>query len=159
MWAPDCVTKNGNYDFYYPYAGRIGVAIADHPYGPFTPEKQPLQGAGGIDPCVLQDDDGSAYLFWAGGGISAAKLKDNMLQLDSQAHQVVALVGGTTEGPFAFKRNGFYYVTIAHSLNGVNGGDEQIEYGMSTNVFGPYVYKGVIMDLAHRLLDHPKLDG
>ena len=38
MWAPDCVFKNGKYYFYYPAGGRIGVAIADKPYGPFKPE-------------------------------------------------------------------------------------------------------------------------
>ena len=64
MWAPDCVAKNGKYYFYFPAppkaveGGRrggwgIGVAIAEKPGGPFKPEEKPIEGANGIDPCVL----------------------------------------------------------------------------------------------------------
>ncbi len=47
MWAPDCISKNGKYYFYFPAGAKdtalgrgfsIGVAVADNPYGPFTPE-------------------------------------------------------------------------------------------------------------------------
>ena len=46
MWAPDCVCKDGKYYLYFPSTpkgeGRrgfnIGVSVADHPEGPFTPE-------------------------------------------------------------------------------------------------------------------------
>jgi len=72
MWAPDCVFKNGTYYFYFPVGGRIGVATSDKPDGPWKVLAQPVTGVGGIDPCVLQDDDGSAYLFTAAGGISVA---------------------------------------------------------------------------------------
>ena len=41
----------------------------------------PIEGIGGIDPCVLIDKDGQAYLYVAGGRISVAKLKDNMIEL------------------------------------------------------------------------------
>ena len=68
MWAPDCVFKNGTYYFYFPVAGRVGVATSEKPYGPWKVLDQPVAGAGGIDPCVLMDDDGSSYLFT--GGIS-----------------------------------------------------------------------------------------
>ena len=153
MWAPDCVFKNGKYYFYFParararatgrrgWGGGIGVAIADKPYGPFTPEAQPIQGVRGIDPGVLIDKDGSAYLFW--GGISMAKLKDNMVELDSQPQRVQNLPRpGLIEGPFPFERNGIYYLTYPHVQNKT----ERLEYSIAKSPLGPYEWKGVIMD-------------
>lgn len=35
-WAPDCIKRNGKYFFYFPVEQKhIGVAVSDHPYGPF----------------------------------------------------------------------------------------------------------------------------
>ena len=145
MWAPDCVFKNGKYYFYFPVGGRIGVAVADKPYGPFKPEEKPLQGANGIDPGLLLDKDGSAYIFWARGRISVAKLKDNMVELDSQSQVVSNLpTTGLIEGPFPFERNGIYYLTYPHVQNKI----ERLEYAVSTNPLGPYKQAGVIMDEA-----------
>lgn len=145
MWAPDCVFKNGKYYFYYPAGGRIGVAVADKPYGPFKPEEKPIAGAGGIDPGVLIAKDGSAYMFWARGRISVAKLKDNMLELDSQPQLITNLpTAGLIEGPFPFERNGIYYLTYPHVQNKI----ERLEYATSTSPMGPYKPAGVILDEA-----------
>ncbi len=145
MWAPDCVFKNGKYYFYFPAGGRVGVAIADTPYGPFKPEENPIAGVGGIDPCVLMDKDGSSYLFWARGRVSVAKLKDDMLELDSPPLVITNLPQqGLIEGPFAFERNGIYYLTYPH----VQTKTERIEYSTSTNPMGPYQPRGVILDEA-----------
>jgi beta-xylosidase len=145
MWAPDCVFKNGKYYLYYPAANRIGVAIADKPYGPFKPEPQAIAGANGIDPCVLIDKDGSAYLFYSMNRIFVAKLKDNMVELDSRAQVIANLPQqGLLEGPFAFERNGIYYLTYPHVQNTI----ERLEYAISTNVMGPYKQTGVILDEA-----------
>jgi beta-xylosidase len=141
MWAPDCVFKNGKYYFYYPTGGRIGVATADKPYGPFVPEPNAIAGVRGIDPGVLIDDDGKAYMFWS--GISMAKLKDNMLELDSEVQRVQNLPRpGLIEGPFPFKRNGIYYITYPHVQNKT----ERLEYSIAKSPLGPYEWKGVIMD-------------
>jgi len=94
MWAPDCVKKNGKYYFYFPNgpkSGRgfaIGVATADRPEGPFTLEPEPIKGVSGIDPCVLVDNDGQAYIYWSGMGIRGAKLKENMKELDGELQEV-----------------------------------------------------------------------
>ena len=145
MWAPDCVFKNGKYYFYFPAGGRIGVAVADKPYGPFKPEEKPLAGAGGIDPGLLIAKDGSAYIFWARGRISVAKLKDNMLELDGQPQVISNLpTPGLIEGPFPFERNGIYYLTYPHVQNQT----ERLEYSTSTNPMGPYKPAGVILDEA-----------
>jgi beta-xylosidase len=148
MWAPDCVFRNGKYYFYYPNQAksggfRIGVAISDTPYGPFTPQATPIEGAFGIDPCVLIDKDGQAFLYYAQGRVFVAKLKENMLELDSHPLVITNLpTRGLVEGPFAFERNGIYYLTYPHVQNKT----ERLEYSTSTNPMGPFKQTGVIMD-------------
>jgi hypothetical protein len=143
MWAPDCVFKNGKYYFYFPVDGKIGVATADKPEGPYTVLDQPVTGLGGIDPCVLLDKDGSAYIFTARGRISVAKLKDNMVEVDGEVQVVPNLpTKGLIEGPFAFEQNGKYYLTYPHVENQI----ERLEYAMSDSPMGPYKPAGVIMD-------------
>lgn len=149
MWAPDCVEKDGRYYFFYPSAPRepargfaIGVAVADSPEGPYMPMFRPIPGVMGIDPCVLIDDDGSAYIYWSGMGISVAKLKDNMMELDSKPTRVEGLPEGFKEGPFAFKRDGKYYLTFPW----VRKKTETLAYAMSDKPEGPFEFKGIIMD-------------
>ena len=93
MWAPDCIYRNGKYYFYFPAPARdttfgrgfgIGVAISDQPYGPFVPQPEPIKSVHGIDPNILIDKDGQAYLIWAARNIYVAKLKENMLELASE---------------------------------------------------------------------------
>ena len=175
MWAPDCVYKNGKYYFYFPNApkdGRgfaVGVAIANQPEGPFTCMQEPIMGISGIDPCVLIDDDGSAYIYWSGMGIRGARLKENMLELDGELQEVKipkrdgmpemppmkmggqvmeGLPDGFKEGPFAFKRNGWYYLTFpwvrGNTSNGANP-TETLAYAMSKSPLGPWDFKGIIM--------------
>lgn len=120
----------------------IGVAIADKPYGPFTPQATPIEGVNGIDPCVLIDKDGQAYIYWSGRGMSVAKLKDNMLELASEPMQIQGLPEGFKEGPFAFERNGKYYFTFPW----VKEKTEVLAYAMGDNPMGPFEFKGIIMD-------------
>ena len=64
------------------------------------------------------DKDGSAYIYWARGRISVAKLKDNMVELDSEPMVITNLpTQGLIEGPFVFERNGIYYLTYPHVQN------------------------------------------
>ncbi|MGA2176497.1 MAG: family 43 glycosylhydrolase [Verrucomicrobiota bacterium] len=148
MWAPDCVFKNGKYYFYFPAGAkkggfRIGVAVSDKPYGPFKPEPKPIEGARGIDPCVFIDKDGQAYLYTSMNRIFVAKLKENMLELDSQLQAITNLPGrGLLEGPFVFERNGIYYLTYPHVQTTL----ERLEYSTSTNPMGPFKQTGVIKD-------------
>jgi hypothetical protein len=143
MWAPDCVFKNGKYYFYFPVGGKIGVATADQPEGPYTVLDQPVTGISGIDPCVLFDKDGSAYIFTARGRISVAKLKNNMIEVDGDVQTIANLpTKGLIEGPFAFEQNRKYYLTYPHVENQI----ERLEYAMSDSPMGPYKPAGVIMD-------------
>jgi hypothetical protein len=151
MWAPDCVEKDGKYYFYFPAAPKgeekgfgIGVAVADHPEGPFMPMWKPIEGVHGIDPCVLIDKDGQAYLYWAGAGLHMAKLKPNMTELASEPKLVEGLPEGFKEGPFAFERNGKYYFTFPWVRE--KDGTETLAYAMADHPMGPFTFKGIIMD-------------
>ena len=175
MWAPDCVYKNGKYYFYFPNApkgGRgfaIGVATASKPEGPFTLEKEPIKGISGIDPCVLVDKDGKAYIYWSGMGIRGAQLKDNMLEVDGELQEVKmprregmpemppmkvagqemkGLPDGFKEGPFAFRRGDWYYLSFPWVRGDTSNGQnptETLAYAMSKSPLGPWDFKGIIM--------------
>ena len=150
MWAPDCVCKDGRYYFYFPDAPRegrgfaIGVATADHPERPFTCEPEPLKGVMGIDPCVLTDDDNRAYIYWSGMGLRGALLKDNMMEIDGEGRPMEGLPDGFKEGPFVFKRGGWYYLTFPWVRR--EGGTETLAYAMSRSPLGPWQFKGVFMN-------------
>ena len=175
MWAPDCVAKDGKYYFYFPNgpkSGRgfaIGVATANRPEGPFTLEPEPIRGISGIDPCVLVDNDGQAYIYWSGMGIRGARLKGNMKELDGELQEVrmprregmpempPMMVGGQEmkglpegfkEGPFAFRRGDWYYLTFPWVRGATGEGKnptETLAYAMSESPLGPWDFKGIIM--------------
>lgn len=149
MWAPDCIERNGKYYFYFPAnvkTGRgfgIGVAIADKPEGPYTPQPEPIAKVRGIDPSVFIDKDGQAYIYYSMGRIFAARLKENMTELSSDPVVLGDLpTKGLVEGPFFFERNGIYYMTYPHVENTV----ERLEYAIGDNPLGPFKVTGVIMD-------------
>ncbi|MEJ8843364.1 family 43 glycosylhydrolase [Lacibacter sp. H375] len=153
MWAPDCIERNGKYYFYFPTAAKdtvahgrgftIGVAVADKPEGPYVPQATPIAGVRGIDPNVFIDKDGQAYLYWSAGNIYGAKLKSNMLELDSEVKILGELpTKGLKEGPYVFERNGIYYMTYPH----VENKTERLEYAIGNNPLGPFKIVGAIMD-------------
>ena len=153
MWAPDCIYRNGKYYFYFPTMpndttgiGRgftIGVAVADKPEGPYTPEAKPIKNVRGIDPNVFIDKDGQAYLYWSAGHLFGAKLKENMVELDSEVKILSEFPSkGLKEGPYLFERNGIYYMTYPHVEDKI----ERLEYATSNNPLGPFKFAGVIMD-------------
>lgn len=153
MWAPDCIERNGKYYLYFPTSPkdtaaygrgfRVGVAIADKPTGPFIPQPEPIKDVRGIDPNVFIDKDGQAYLYWSAGNIYGAKLKANMLELDSEVKILGELpTKGLKEGPYLFERNGTYYLTYPH----VENKTERLEYATGNSPLGPFKVTGVIMD-------------
>lgn len=173
MWAPDCVKgKDGRYYFFFPDAPKavdgekrrgfgVGVAISNTPYGPFKAEPQPIKGIFGIDPCVLlpTPKDGKErkpVIFWGGGGLVQAQLKDNLLELDGEPQRIDNLPEGFKEGPFAFERNGKFYLTYPwvrgkKSEKKADGTvwenpTEALAYAMSDSPMGPWEYKGIIME-------------
>ncbi|GGO01392.1 glycoside hydrolase family 43 protein [Saccharibacillus kuerlensis] len=71
LWAPDAAFKNGKYYLFFPARDhdgifRIGAAASDSPAGPFKAEPNYIPGSFSIDPAVLVDDDGKAYMYFGG---------------------------------------------------------------------------------------------
>lgn len=150
MWAPDCVKKNGMYYYYYPAPPldksgfrRVGVATAKQPEGPYALEKEYIKGVNGIDPNVLIDDDGSAYLYFGGGkSLFVAELNSDMKSIKGKAKKIETLPEGYKEGPFMFKKAGVYYFTFPHDKSG----SEEIAYATGKSPMGPFEYQGMIME-------------
>lgn len=89
MWAPDAARRGDTVLLYFPAKApdgrfRIGVAVGDHPAGPFTAEPEPIAGTYSIDPAVFTDDDGTAYLLF--GGIWGGQLQKYRDDVYEDAH-------------------------------------------------------------------------
>lgn len=151
-WAPQCIERNGKFYMYCPVQGRgIGVLVADNPFGPFKdPIGKPLIGGqyDSIDPTVFVDDDGQAYLYWGNPNLWYIKLNPDMISFSGEITKdaSIAKVAGQTdpyhyqEGPWAYKRNGHYYMAYASTCC-----PEGIGYAMSDKPTGPWTFKGYIM--------------
>ena len=153
-WAAQCVRRNGKFYLYCPVPNGlgIGVLVGDSPYGPFKdPIGKPLikNSTDDIDPTVLIDDDGQAYLYWGNPNLYYVKLNEDMISYSGNIIKdtSVAKVKGQPdpfhyqEGPWVYKRNGHYYMAYASTCC-----PEGIGYAMSNSPTGPWVYKGSIMD-------------
>jgi hypothetical protein len=153
-WAPQCIRRNGKFYLYCPMPGGfgIGVLVSDSPYGPFKdPIGKPLIGGqyNSIDPTVLIDDDGQAYLYWGNPNLWYVKLNDDMISFEGEPIKdpLIAKVKGQPdpfhyqEGPWAYKRNGHYYMAYASTCC-----PEGMGYAMGKSATGPWEYKGSIMD-------------
>ena len=154
-WAAQCVQKGDKFYWYVTYntpqGGQcVGVAIGDTPVGPFVPHPKPLvvdsdtpgRGWNDIDPTVLIDDDGTAWLAW-GQNSYIAKLKDNMTEIDGEITDLK--LQRYIEGPWLYKRNGLYYNIYAGS--GGRGG-ECINYSTAENPRGPWTFRGMVTGAA-----------
>ncbi|MEO5892644.1 MAG: glycoside hydrolase family 43 protein [Ferruginibacter sp.] len=157
-WASQVIERNGKFYWYVAtehatIPGKaIGVAVADNPAGPFkdaigkalvtnnmTSAESKMMWDD-IDPSVIIDDDGQAYLFWGNRKCYYAKLKPNMVELDSEIKAIDLL--NFTEAPWIHKRNGWYYLSYAYEF------PEKIAYAMSRNINGPWIFKDIINEVA-----------
>jgi hypothetical protein len=147
LYAPDIAERDGQYYLYYDMSDWTeGVAVGDSPAGPFRAGER-IGDITGIDPCVFIDDDGQAYYFWDQFSAQGAKLNPDMKTLDmSTLHEGIVTEQDHFfhEGSFVFKRDGWYYYVYADISR--QNMPTCIGYSMSRNVFGPYEYKGVIVD-------------
>lgn len=153
-WAPQCVARNGKFYLYCPMPNGvgIGVLVADSPYGPFKdPIGKPLikNSTDDIDPTVLIDDDGQAYLYWGNPNLYYVKLNEDMVSYSGEIIKDASIAKVKEqadrfhyqEGPWAFKRGKHYYMAYASTCC-----PEGIGYAMSDSPAGPWEYKGSIMD-------------
>ena len=161
-WAPHGVYRNGHFYLYVPLTSRqlgrsvIGVAVSDHPAGPFTdPLDRPLitENCGDIDPNVFIDADGQAYLYWGNPNLCYVRLNEDMISYSGNPVrvQMTAQAFGARsgdadrpslyeEGPWFYQRGDRYY--LVYPAGGI---PEYIAYSTSTGPTGPWTYKGVIM--------------
>jgi beta-xylosidase len=160
MWAPASVKKDGKYYFFFAAndmyegdIGGIGVAVSDHPEGPYKDLLgKPLigeivNGAQPIDQYVFQDSDGTYYMYYGGWG------RCNVVRLNDDFTGLVPFEDGTyyrevtpenyVEGPFMFIRDGKYY--FMWSEGGWGGPNYRVAYAISDNAFGPFERKGIIL--------------
>lgn len=151
LFAPDAIKKNDTYYLYYcqpDISAPEGVASSKSPLGPFTNGKKiDLFGHNQIDPSVFIDDDGSAYYLWGQFSLKMAKLNPEMTSIDSTTIRKDLITERDHffhEGAYLTKRNDVYYLVYAD----ISREDKPtcIGYATSKSPFGPYTYRGVIID-------------
>ncbi|MGM8362913.1 glycoside hydrolase family 43 protein [Flavobacterium sp. ARAG 55.4] len=156
-WAGQVIERNGKFYWFVTvshgsiHGKSIGIAVSDSPTGPF---KDALGKAlitndmttktkiswDDIDPTVIVDDDGQAYLFWGNTVCNYVKLKENMIEMDGPMQTID--LPNFTEAPWIHKRKDWYYLSYAYQF------PEKIAYAMSKSINGPWEYKGILNEVA-----------
>ncbi len=157
-WATFGVRRNNKFYWYFS-AGRnaIGVAVADTPAGPWRdPLGKPLIAEGQTptqqrDPDILMDEDGQAYMIYGTFDYFIVRLNGDMISL-AETPRPVAFdrrfgpygEGKTDDKPSLHKHHGLYYLSWSSF------------YATSPNLYGPYTYKGSVIDPAQVSPDFAK---
>jgi arabinoxylan arabinofuranohydrolase len=159
-WAGHVTERNGRFYWYVPVKNRatgrmaIGVGVSTSPTGPFTDAiGRPLVENGEIDPNVLVDDNGQAYLYWGNPNLWYVRLNTDMISYSGGPTQIPLTTAGFgtrtgnaarptlyEEGPWVFKRNGLYYNVFAAECC-----SEFIGYSTAPGPTGPWTYRGTVM--------------
>ncbi|MCR4930108.1 MAG: glycoside hydrolase family 43 protein [Lachnospiraceae bacterium] len=147
MWAPDCAFKNGKYYLYFPARDKdlrfhIGVAVSDSPVGPFKPEDDYIKGSFSIDPAVLVDDDGSAYIYF--GGLWGGQLEkwqtgefvENPAPIPADAKALGPQVAKLTDDMLQFADGPEEITILDENGEPIKAGDEDRRY-----FEGPWMHK------------------
>lgn len=150
IWAPHIIKIGGKYLLYYSmstwggtWTCGIGVATADHPYGPFTGAhtlftSKDINVENSIDPFVWSED-GHNYLFWGSfHDIYGLELTEDGLSLkEGSTKQKIA--GGLIEGTTICKHGDYYYLigSAGSCCEGANS-TYRLVVARSKNLFGPY---------------------
>ena len=167
-WASQCIERNGKWYWYVTATIKgeafpgIGVAVANSPAGPYKdPIKKPLvKGWFKIDPTVIIDDNGQAYLFYGNNNLWYAKLARNMTSITG-GEVSVNVKDENAFGPYKgyddnnnpktnfeeaswiYKRGDKYYLEYA-----AGGVPEFWAYSTSEKITGPWSYQGKVMGQA-----------
>ena len=93
-WASQCIERDGKFYWYICAHSKIskgmaiGVAVGDSPVGPFRDAiGKPLFENGSwdhIDPTVMIDDDGQAWLMWGNPRVYYLKLNRDMISYEGE---------------------------------------------------------------------------
>ena len=169
-WAGQTIERDGKFYWYICAHSKIsngmaiGVAVSDSPTGPFKDALgKPLFENGSwdhIDPTVMIDDDGQAWLMWGNPQCYYLKLNRDMISYEGELGKLPMTeeaFGGPmmkerekgktykdsyVEGPWLSKRNGTYQLLYA-----AGGVPEHISYSTAPSPTGPWKYAGEIMPL------------
>jgi beta-xylosidase len=167
-WAPDVfhhVRGDGKFYLYYtidapkppdgPGGKQIGVAVGDHPLGPFKDVRTLADGS--IDAHLFQDDDGALFLFYVeirNGFKIFVQPMASPVEKKAEAKVVIRpteawekVSGEVTEGPFMLKRNGVYY--LMYSGTGADSPNYGVGYATAKSPLGPFT-KYADNPIAHR---------
>lgn len=89
------------------------LVTADDPAGPWS-EPVRIEGAGGIDPDLAWDEDGTCYLTWCDQGLRQAVLDPATGDLLTEPRLVWEGTGGEhVEGPHLYRVDGRWYLMAA----------------------------------------------
>ena len=178
-WAGQTIERNGKFYWYICAHSKIskgmaiGVAVGDSPTGPFRdPLGKPLFENGSwdhIDPTVMIDDDGQAWLMWGNPQCYYLKLNEDMISYSGELGKLdmtEEAFGGPimskrekgkqykdsyVEGPWIMKNpkaNGQKPIANSYFLLYAAGGvPEHISYSTAPHPTGPWKYAGEIMPL------------
>lgn len=159
--AAQCIERNGKFYWYMSSINKtspgisIGVAVSNSPYGPF---KDAIGKAlvtnnmttfgkhswDDLDPTVMIDDNGQAYLYWGNNACYWVKLNKDMVSLGSPITALdifdkSAFGPDFEEAPWVYKKKGLYYMAYASNVV------ESIHYSTSKSPEGPWKYGGLLM--------------
>ncbi|MGC4088764.1 MAG: family 43 glycosylhydrolase [Polyangiaceae bacterium] len=137
-------------------AAAIGVAVANAPTGPWQDAlggplvddalemaqlnfAQAIDTPRTLDPTVLVDDDGQAYLHYGGfGRMVVAKLGSDMLSIDGKLQEKTP--PGFFEGAYSSKRGETYYEFYSTGVSAPTA------YATSSSPLGPWTRRGNVLD-------------
>ena len=175
-WASQCIERGGKFYWYICAHSRlsggmaIGVAVSDSPTGPFRDAiGKPLFENGSwdhIDPTVMIDDDGQAWLMWGNPRVYYLKLNEDMISYSGELGQLdmteeafgspsmdkrergKQYKDSYVEGPWLMKRPGAGGGSAYFLLYAAGGVPEHISYSTAPSPTGPWTYAGQIMPLS-----------
>ena len=149
-WAPSIEEKNGRYYFYFCAKDEtgdsmIGVAVADHPAGPYTAMDTPLMTVAmckeygvsmgqAIDPSIFTDEDGTSYMLFGNGAAAVVKLNDDMVSCDLDTLTNYYGVTEFREAITVVKRDGVYHFTW--SCDDTGSPNYHVNYGIANSIYG-----------------------
>jgi beta-xylosidase len=128
--------------------GAIGVAVADHPTGPFrdalgsalVTNDVPFDTADDhtIDPSVIVHD-GQAYLFWGKERCFWAPLDESMIALAGPISEID--LPDFEEGAHLHERDGWFYLSYGYRY------PQRVAYAMSRSPEGPWTFEGIVNEV------------
>lgn len=153
-WATDIAYRNGKYYWYFSERNeQSGVVVSDSPKDPWTdPLNKPLLSSDmtpthEYDMGIIEDEQGEFYIVFGVWDYYIARLNEDMISLAETPRRIIINnphgpynqdgkneEKPTDDKPFMHLHNGKYYLSWG------------CFYAMSDNIYGPFEYKGSIID-------------